>query len=68
MAECEHQAVLIVTTTAPDTSTNLARRRVELKCRLLSGHAGAHRDAQHAIEWQGAQGRTTTVLRHEEES
>jgi hypothetical protein len=68
MAECEHHAVLIVTTTAPDTSTNLARSRLELKCGLAAGHPGAHRDAQNVVVGQGTLGRTTTVLRHEEES
>jgi hypothetical protein len=67
MAACEHHAVLIVTTAVLDTSTTLARRRVELTCRLFAGHAGAHRDAQHDVEWQGAHGRTTTVLRHEDD-
>ena len=68
MAECLHQALLIVTTAVPDTSTNIARQRIELTCRLAAGHPGAHRDASQGVEWQGVHGRTTTVLRHEEDT
>jgi hypothetical protein len=35
---------------------------------LESGHAGPHRDAAHAQEWEIVKGRPTLLLRDEEDS
>jgi hypothetical protein len=67
MAECGSRAHLIVTLTPEGTTTNIVRRRVELYCALGQGHAGPHRDAQHAEEWHSGSGRPPTLLRHEDE-
>jgi hypothetical protein len=67
MLACGSQASLIVTLTPAGTSTNVVRRRVELRCSLPTGHEGPHRDAQHAEEWDEVTGRLPTLLRHEDE-
>jgi hypothetical protein len=67
MAECEARAVLMVTITPAGTATHLMRSRVELRCRLESGHAGAHRDTEHGESWESTTSRPTTLLRHEDE-
>lgn len=66
--ECGQKAVLIVTMTPEGTATNVARQRVELVCSLAAGHAGPHRDEQHAEEWSAASGDVPMVLRHEDET
>jgi hypothetical protein len=67
MSECGHVAVLIITFTPSGTSTNIARRRVKLSCRLSPGHEGPHRDAEHDEAWDGPAGKVTTLLRNEDE-
>jgi hypothetical protein len=67
MSDCGHVAVLIITYNPSGTSTNVARRRVKLSCRLSSGHEGPHRDSEHEESWDGALGKTTTLLRDENE-
>ncbi len=67
MPECGHRAVLIITQEVADTSTNVARQRIELQCRLDAGHPGHHQDSAHREQWQGQDGRITTLLRHETE-
>jgi hypothetical protein len=67
MSECGHRAVLIITITPTGTSTNVARKRVELRCGLDLGHPGLHRDEASGETWEGASGRPSTVLRHEDE-
>lgn len=52
MSECRQRATLLITIAPADTSTNVARRRVELHCTLPSGHAGPHCDAAHKEQWQ----------------
>jgi len=64
---CDARAVLIVTRQMEGTSTNVARERFQLHCGLENGHAGPHRDAEHAQEWELVQGRPTLLLRDEEE-
>jgi hypothetical protein len=67
MTECGQGAVLIVTMAMKDTSTTVARSRVELRCDLESGHAGPHRDSRHDEEWQCQPGPRPTLLRQEDE-
>jgi hypothetical protein len=61
---CNKEAVLLITTAVAGTSTNVARRRVPLKCSLEEGHEGPHRDEPKSESWD--QGRQT-VIRHEDE-
>jgi hypothetical protein len=66
MSECGERAVLIITGDVEGTSTQVARRRVELRCGLPRGHAGVHRDADNAAEsWESASGHVATLLRDE---
>ena len=69
MAECGSRANLIVTLMPEGTTTNIVRRRVELRCSLGEGHGGPHRDAENREEWEGGAGtgRPPTLLRHEDE-
>lgn len=67
MASCGRKAVLIVTKQVPDTSTNVARRRIDLACGLPAGHEGRHRDLEHEEQWDGGSGPITTLFRHEDE-
>jgi hypothetical protein len=64
---CDTRAVLLVTRQIEGTSTNVARQRTELHCSLPPGHAGPHRDEQHAQEWEVIKGRPSMVLRNEDE-
>ena len=68
MTECGERAVTIITGSVQGTSTHVARRRIELRCRLAQGHAGAHHDAEQGERWEGALGQTATLLRHEPEA
>lgn len=66
MTDCGERAILIVTGDFVGTSTHVARRRVELRCRLPGGHAGAHEDPEHGHErWDASTGQVPTILRHE---
>ena len=67
MAECGSRAQLIITLTPEGTTTNIVRRRAELRCSLVEGHEGLHRDAQHGEEWAPSTGRTPMLLRHEDD-
>lgn len=68
MSECGQRAVLIVTRRIEGTSTNVARRRVELVCGLSAGHPGPHHDGVNDERWEAApQGRRQTLLRHEDD-
>jgi hypothetical protein len=67
MAECGHRAVLVVTRGVEGTSTSVARRRVELSCRLPAGHAGQHEDTEAHERWEGRPSQRPTILRHEED-
>lgn len=67
MSECGQKAVLVVTQTAVGTSTEVARRRVELCCRLPSGHGESHYDSQQNERWDAPVGKSTMLLRHEDE-
>lgn len=64
MTFCGHHAVLLVTQDVVDTSTSVARERIELRCDLPQGHPGAHRDAARGETWEGETGKRTTLLRH----
>lgn len=64
MTFCGHHAVLLVTQDVVDTSTSVARERIELRCDLPAGHPGAHRDAARGETWEGEPGKRTTLLRH----
>jgi hypothetical protein len=66
VAECTHQAVLLLADVVEGTSTSVARRRIPLTCDLDSGHPGPHRNADHQAEWEGEPGRVTTLLREYE--
>jgi hypothetical protein len=67
MSACGQTAVLIVTRRIEGTSTNVARRRVELVCGLSAGHAGPHHDAVNDERWDSEHGRRQTLLRHEDD-
>jgi hypothetical protein len=67
MAECGSRAQLIITLMPDGTTTNIVRRRAELRCSLVEGHEGPHRDGQHNEEWVGGPGRPPMLLRHEDE-
>jgi hypothetical protein len=57
-------------TTRPDgTTTNVVRRRVELRCELDLGHTGRHRDGKNNEEWEisPSGSRPPTLLRQEDE-
>jgi len=45
----------------------VARRRVELVCRLDAEHEGPHRDAEHGEVWDSVPGETTLLFRHEDD-
>jgi hypothetical protein len=67
MSECGERASLIVTRSVEGTATNIARRRVELRCGLTAGHEGPHRDPAHGEEWAAEPGQRPALLRHEDE-
>ena len=67
MPECGSKAVLIVTATLEGTATNVARRRVELLCRLPEAHAGEHRETKEGEAWIGPSDEVPMILRHEDE-
>ncbi|HET7539812.1 MAG TPA: hypothetical protein VFK05_08065 [Polyangiaceae bacterium] len=64
---CDARAVLIVTRQIEGTSTNVARQRIDLRCSLLPGHAGVHRDDTHAQEWEDVKGRASMLVLDEDE-
>jgi hypothetical protein len=64
VALCAKEAVLILTTAPTGTSTNIAKKRVHLKCSLAEGHDGRHQDTVHKESWEPGK---TTVLRSEDE-
>lgn len=64
MTFCGHRAVLLVTQDVADTSTSVARERIELRCDLELNHTGPHRDSSRQEVWEGEPGRRTTLLRH----
>jgi hypothetical protein len=69
MTNCEERAILIITGDVEGTSTHVARRRVELRCRLPRGHVGAHHDPENDSErWDAVAGQVATLLRHDPES
>jgi len=57
-----------MTRSVEGTTTNVARERVELMCRLPSGHEGKHHDTVRKESWEGETGRITTLLRDESEA
>ncbi|MBI4702878.1 MAG: hypothetical protein HY744_17310 [Deltaproteobacteria bacterium] len=63
---CSHRAVLIVTCSVQGTSSNLAKRRVDLRCGKPAGHDGPHSDAEHGESWEDRGCELTHVLRHED--
>jgi hypothetical protein len=64
---CSGRATLLVTSSPPGTSTNVARERILLSCSLPVGHAGAHVDAVHAEQWEGPAAANPTLVRDEDE-
>jgi len=64
---CDARAVLLVTRQIEGTSTNVARQRIELHCSLSPDHEGPHRDESQAQEWEVVKGRTSMVVRDENE-
>jgi len=69
MSQCGSQAVLMITTSPDGTATNVVRRRIELRCELVAGHTGRHRDDKNGEEWDRAASgsRPPTLLRQEDE-
>ena len=65
VADCPYRASLIVTASVTGTSSNIAKRRVELVCRLAKGHRGLHEDPSHGEKWEDDGHVRTTILRHE---
>ncbi len=65
MPKCGETAVLIITLTPEGTSTNVARRRIALRCDLESGHEGSHRDSERGEDWEPGK---PVLLRHEDET
>jgi hypothetical protein len=63
--ECPYRATLIVTIPVSGTASNMAKRRVDLHCRLAKGHRGMHEDPAHGEKWEDDGHIRTTVLRHE---
>lgn len=72
MGACGHRAVLVITRAVAGTSTEVARKRVDLVCGLPENHPGSHRDEIQSEEWERRQGRPDserpTLLRHEDET
>jgi hypothetical protein len=66
MTICGCKAVLIVTHDVPDTSTNIAHRRIPLCCDQEQGHSGAHKDSSQPETWAGDLSRVATLLRQED--
>jgi hypothetical protein len=64
MADCGETAILIITLTPAGTSTNVARRRLEIRCELDRDHDGPHRNTEHHAEWESGK---PLILRHEDE-
>ena len=69
MSQCGSQAVLMITTSPEGTTTNVVRRRIELRCDLDEGHAGRHRDGKNSEEWDRTTSgsRPPTLLRQEDD-
>ncbi|HMI87229.1 MAG TPA: hypothetical protein VK550_24220 [Polyangiaceae bacterium] len=69
MSQCGSQAVLMITTSPEGTTTNVVRRRIELRCELDQGHSGRHRDDSKGEEWEraAAGSRPPTLLRQEDD-
>jgi hypothetical protein len=67
MTECGQHAILLITMSPADTTTNVARRRVELRCSLPSGHAGPHRDVEHNEQWERDKPGVPMIFRDEGE-
>jgi hypothetical protein len=65
--QCQHQAVLIETHPVEGTASNVAKRRVDLRCSLQAGHDSPHKDEEHAEEWADRGAMMTTILRHDED-
>jgi hypothetical protein len=63
--ECKARAVLIVTRSVDGTTTNVARRRVELTCSKPAEHSGPHFDVVEKQGWEAEAGKVVTVLKHE---
>ncbi len=59
----------MITISPEGTTTNVVRRRVDLRCELARGHTGRHRDGTNGEEWDiAASGsRPPTLLRQEDE-
>jgi len=67
MTECAQRAVLLITISPSDTSTNVARRRVELHCSLASGHDGPHHDVENSEHWEQGKPGIPMLFRDENE-
>ena len=65
--DCPYRATLIVTIAVSGTASNIAKRRVDLKCRLHKGHRGLHEDPEQGEKWEDDGHVRTTLLRHETE-
>jgi hypothetical protein len=57
----------MITMSPGGTTTNIVRRRLELRCGLAEGHVGNHRDGEHGEEWASTGTRPQTLLRQEED-
>jgi hypothetical protein len=65
MPVCGQTGVLIITMTFDGTTTNVARRRIDLHCNLEANHTGPHRDTEQGEEWESGK---AVLLRHEDEA
>ncbi len=64
---CSAEAVLVITLEVSDTTTNVVKKRIELKCGLDKGHEGDHQDTEKDEHWSGPLDRPKTLFRHETE-
>ncbi len=64
---CKHRALLIITRDVRGTTSNLAKKRIELQCGEPAGHDGPHRDSEHDETWTDRGSDLTHVLRPEDE-
>jgi hypothetical protein len=65
---CEHQAILIVTQSVEGTASNVAKRRVEMRCGEIKGHQGPHRDPARSRTWEDRGTPLTHIIDHEDEA
>jgi hypothetical protein len=63
---CKHRAQLIVTRSFEGTASSVAKKRIDLVCSEVEGHAGPHHDRERNERWEDRGPELTHVLRHED--